>query len=165
MKMKLIIVRHGEADASVSELDAQRQLTDRGRGDIARMGKLAKETGWKFKDIRHSPLLRTLQTAGILTKEFDSDKAMLKEEPLLAPGIDLGQAESLLAGYDSSDASIWVFHAPDVARLSVHLTGMPENGFYFPPGTMVAINVVTPNPVGRSMLIWKMQPEFLGFLK
>lgn len=159
--MKLIIVRHGEADSEGD--DTTRHLTESGRADIRRMSALISSTGWKVKEIRSSPVLRARETAGLIAAEISrtGDSVENTEEPLLAPGVDPATTRALLNGDRGSDALIWVFHSPDVKRVSGYLTGLSAESFYFPPGTMLALNLAPAHPEEQAILIWIMQPEYI----
>ena len=158
--MKLIIARHGEAESGND--DFHRNLTDRGRADVARVTGLIRATGWNVTEIRSSPVLRAQQSAAIIAETLGGFS--VQTEPALAPGLDLDQAIEMLDVEPNSNAVVWVFHAPCVSRLASHLTGLAESCFYFPAGTMMALNLPLPAPVGRSILCWAIPPEFLrGF--
>ncbi|MBI3396061.1 MAG: histidine phosphatase family protein [Spirochaetia bacterium] len=158
--MKLVIARHAEAEAGA--VDADRQLTDQGRADALQMSQVLKSTGWKFADVRSSPVLRARQTvdilAGTLAKQSVTD-------PRLRPGFDVLSAPDLLSGTPVTDACLWVFHAPEVTQLASSLLGFPEKSFYFPPGTILALNVSPPFAPSTAMLIWMLQPEYVRSLR
>lgn len=160
--MKLVITRHGEAGNAL--IDSDRQLTTRGYHDLNRQTCHLNGCGWKFTDIRCSPVLRARQTAESIAKNYKFHSGMNLEvhaEKALSPGFIIEDAVELLQYYSQSDSSIWVFHAPDVIRLSSYLLGLSESAFYFPPGAMIGLNLPLPVVKGRSMLIWMLQPEFL----
>lgn len=156
--MKLIIVRHGEAGQAAD--DASRELTDQGRQDIGNMAGILKGTGWNFTEIVASPLVRTRQTAAIIDEVLGGPGA--NTAAWLAPGVNLAACLDEINARDPNDALIWVFHAPDVQRLAATLLGLSESSFYFSPGTMLALNMPVPRPEGRTMIVWKLQPNLLG---
>ena len=155
--MKLIIVRHGEAETAIN--DFNRNLTSQGQADITKLTALIRATGWNIVEILTSPLVRTRQTADIIARELGSPISPT-EEKALAPGVDMDEILGLLDREANSDAAIWAFHAPDVSRVAALFTGVPESHLYCPPGTMIALNLPLPAPEGRGMLVWKMQPEY-----
>lgn len=160
--MKLIIVRHGDAEKEGD--DDSRNLTAEGRRDIALQSGMIRSTGWQVSLIRCSPVLRARQTAEIIAAGLGSTYGgkEIQIEPLLAPGLDPIGCESLLTGRMSSSAEIWVFHAPDVKRLTGHLIGISGESFYFPPGTMVALNLAKSGE--KAILILSLQPEYIRAL-
>ena len=157
--MKLIIARHGEADNNMN--DSHRELTDLGRKDIQNMCKIIQGTGWNIAEIRTSPVLRAKQTAEIIAESVQFEKSEIITENILSPGVVLDEAAGLLDVPSNSKAAVWVFHAPDVSRIASMLTDIPDSRFYFPPGTMVAMNLALPKPQGRAMMVWTLQPEFM----
>lgn len=170
--MKLIIMRHAEAEAPgmvAGGGDFERRLTATGRTDVGRMAQLAAATGWQINEIRTSPLVRTRETGALLCDHFErlreagttrSDPA-ITTEPRLEPGFDLDRALDIFSEVDSNAVAIWVFHAPDVQRLTAALVGVQEDAFYFTPGAMLALNLHMPRPTGRAMIIWNTQPEYV----
>ena len=156
--MKLIITRHGQAEKEGD--DSTRNLTDRGRSDMALMSSLIRASDWNVRAVLSSPVLRARQTAEIIARELKLDAP--REEERLAPGRARDGMKELLDLPSNSDALVWVFHAPDVAQVASALTGLPESGFYFPSGTMLALNLPLPQPESRSMLICTVQPEYLS---
>lgn len=159
--MKLVIMRHCDAQSGTD--DYTRQLTPQGRQDADRMAALLSGCGWDIRHIQHSPLHRTTETAEIIQAHLHKKNVSVEREPAaaLAPGLDVDDAMDILMGADNSECRLWIFHAPDVARMGSYLTGLPESAFYFPPGTMLALNLPLPHPRHRSMLIWHMQPDYL----
>lgn len=169
--MKLIIMRHAEAEPAgvVPGGDNERRLTATGRTDAARMAQLAAGTRWPIAEIRTSPLARTRETGSIVSDQFRqlrerdpkvSDPQLLVE-PRLAPGFDLEPALEILDELGSSGIALWVFHAPDVQRLAAALVGAREEAFYFTPGAMLVLNLPLPRPLGRAMIVWQNQPEYI----
>lgn len=156
--MKLILVRHGEAGQASD--DFSRELTETGIADVRRAGRLLAGTGWNFVRIITSPLVRTVQTGDLIQSELGGRPEKISDARL-APGINANATLNLLSTPGPSDALVWVMHSPDVMSVAALLTGAAESCFYFPPGTMLALNVAMPQPAGRSMLIFAMPPEYL----
>jgi len=156
--MKLIAGRHGEAEAAPN--DFERHLTEKGRKDIEGLAQIVLNTHWSFKEIRCSPVLRAVQTAQILADNLGGLNLVRDER--LAPGFEIEDIFELLNSYKPSDSCIWIYHAPDIQRLVSRLVGVPDSALYFPPGTMAAMNLPLPALEGRSMLVWKMQPELIS---
>ncbi len=139
--------------------DARRELTDEGRADITRMTGILRRTAWKITEICASPLLRTRQTAAIIDETLGGPG--VNTAPWLSPGLKIATCLDEINARGPNDAMVWVFHAPDVGRVSAALLGLPETSFYFTPGTMLALNMPVPGPEGRVMLVWQLQPELL----
>lgn len=157
--MKIILVRHGEADSVTPDFD--RKLTGQGRKDIENLGSLIVSSGWKVRTVYHSPLVRTTETAEILGRLLDCNQ---QQTELLKPGLDpvhtIGGLE--LGAYDQSrEAIILVFHMPDVAYLAGYLCSIPASNLFISPGTAIALNFNGPLRPGAGMLTWACPPEFL----
>ncbi|MCP5483602.1 MAG: histidine phosphatase family protein, partial [Spirochaetales bacterium] len=100
--MKLILMRHAEAEPASAGRDSERALTAEGQDMARRMGKLLLDTGWKLREIRHSPLLRTSQTARCVSENFVPEPEMISEQRL-APGSGPAEATEMLSQADPND--------------------------------------------------------------
>ncbi|MBW2380730.1 MAG: histidine phosphatase family protein [Deltaproteobacteria bacterium] len=70
--MDLFLIRHAIAEKRRAGLpDAQRALTDKGRIRFAAMVQSFDQAGFRFDRVYHSPWLRALQTAELLTSIND----------------------------------------------------------------------------------------------
>ena len=67
--MKLFILRHGEAEGFMAR-DEERQLTDRGRADVARVLEAQQDALSSVQRILVSPYVRAQQTAAIVSEVF-----------------------------------------------------------------------------------------------
>ena len=158
--MKLMIMRHGEAGSGAN--DYNRTLTSTGREDVRRVARMINGTEWNVREIRTSPLVRTRETGEELQNHLSpSNQRSLSVEDRLAPGFDMEEALSIFFEVDPNAVALWVFHMPDVARLASALTGLRESGFYFSPGSVLALNIPVPHPADRGMVVWQLQPEYL----
>lgn len=114
--MRLVIVRHGEAEAFAgSATDAARQLTDKGRNDVERVGEWLAERDLAIQHIIASPYVRAQQTAAMLATKLGYDSA-LKTEPRLQPNANPNAVVQFAATFES-DAILLVSHQPLVGRL------------------------------------------------
>lgn len=160
--MKLIISRHGEAENnSITGLDKDRPLSDKGRADILKMSQFIKHTPLKVNRIYHSPYLRTCQTADIYAESLGIIDHI---EPLsdLAPAGDSSNMLSSFCKFSNSDTILVVGHNPDVSYLVAKLV-MNEalaSSFVFCPGATVAINVAR-EKLCKGQLVWMVSPDFL----
>ena len=70
--MDLFILRHGYAGKRLPDpvKDIQRQLTGSGKKEVVQVAKALKRLKIKFNYIFSSPLIRTYQTAKIITSEY-----------------------------------------------------------------------------------------------
>lgn len=154
--MKVILMRHGEAHSGSP--DEKRELTDRGQADIERMALFIKQTGWPIQEICHSPLVRTTQTAQILSQTLNSKTT---PETRLQPASGISDILDLLSDFLPNDSIIWVLHMPDVAQIVADLLGVSPSNLYFSPGTALALNIRPAHPLENSMLAWAIQPDLL----
>ncbi len=143
--------------------DSERNLTDAGRSDIAAQTRILHATNWNLTDIRTSPLKRALQTGQIVQsglKNLSGQETELLVDERLSPGIDADSVDELLAGYLPNQAALWVFHMPDVAVVASYILGVRDSMVFFPPGTMMALNLSLPQWNRSPMLIWTIQPDY-----
>lgn len=154
----MILMRHGQAEEG--SIDSERKLTKQGQLDVTRMGDFISRTGWTITDIRHSPLVRARQTAESLLNGLGTQEPKLINEPMLAPGFDCQTTSRLAENYQASDASIWVFHMPDIAILAGFFLNFVSGQFYISPGTSIALNLNPQNFQSVSM-IWSLPADFL----
>ena len=163
--MKLILMRHAEADSGPD--DAARPLSSQGREDLPKLARFLHATGWLLDESLASPLLRAQESQEILSRELKklgglAPSYSAKTEERLKPGLpSLEIATQILKEKDNNFCTLWVFHAPDVAYLASELSGMPARGYYFKPGSMLALNFKFPNLKGEALQIWHKQPEYL----
>ncbi|MEW6713450.1 MAG: histidine phosphatase family protein [Candidatus Riflebacteria bacterium] len=154
--MKLVLMRHAEAFDALQNPD--RPLTSEGRDDAARMGRMLAETGWAWKELRSSPVIRARETAEIVAPILNVG---VQIEQTLEPGCSYRSIASLLRPEENSSARLFVLHMPDIAVIAGELLGLPADRMFFSPGSAIGINLAGPNrPEG--MLIFQYQPGLLA---
>ncbi len=89
--VNLVIMRHGDAEPQSSQ-DSQRQLTPKGRADVALMAKWVANSYQPFDFILHSPFIRTQQTAELMW-QGQSAKPSLQTLAELIPEGDSQQVQ------------------------------------------------------------------------
>jgi phosphohistidine phosphatase len=114
--MKLYLVRHGEA--SSSEGNPQRPLTDKGRKDTEKVAELIGRLCPKVKAIEHSGKLRAEETANILSSAVDSEEDVARTDGL-APDDPVEPWVKNLLRYDGD--IMLVGHLPFLSRLASSL--------------------------------------------
>lgn len=114
--MRLYIVRHGDAEFAAD--DFLRELSPRGRAEVARLAEQCAAAGVRPEEIRHSPLVRARQTAEILAARL---RPALGVAEMSGTGPE-GDTETaaLDLGLASGD-TLLVSHMPFVARLEGRL--------------------------------------------
>jgi phosphohistidine phosphatase len=91
---RILLVRHGDAAPGEGGIrDDLRPLLPKGRRQVRELARGLKKSGLRFDALRHSPLLRAVETAELLTKLVDGSTCV---DPRLAdtPGPELVQSLS-----------------------------------------------------------------------
>jgi phosphohistidine phosphatase len=144
--MLITIWRHGEAGLAVT--DQQRELTIRGRADLARGSQtflqLCKQRQLPAPDcIFQSPYTRTQQTAEILVTAFT--RADVVSQSVLEPGSQASRVESVLeqvlAKANSPEHLVLVSHQPLVTYLIDHWLGERGRVASLAPGACVCLRL------------------------
>ena len=146
--MRCYLVRHG--DALSAHVDPERPLSDRGRQEVAALGRMALDRNVQVAEICHSEIRRARETAEILARYLKPPGGLRQIEGLL-PDDDpeLGKAELELA----DEAVMWVGHLPYMNRLAAALlAGAPA--LEFTPATMICCS----KSGARWRLEWQLAP-------
>lgn len=119
----LFLVRHAKSSWDDTALpDRDRPLADRGRRDVAKMGKRLAERNVKLDMIMSSPATRALATAEVIAKMLDyRRKDIVVNDRLYACEVDdlLDVIQEL---GDKLKCVMLVGHNPELAELAHHLT-------------------------------------------
>jgi phosphohistidine phosphatase len=146
----IYLIRH--ADAVSDEENPARPLSAKGREQVAKVcGILRKRSGFKPREIWHSPLDRSRETAELLVQGLRLT-APLVLTPGLTPDDDPAKIAAVLET-EAGDIAI-VGHEPHLGVLSslmVHGPERPATYFHFPKAGVLALS-----PDGRR---WR--PEWL----
>lgn len=140
--MKLYIIRHGEASALGP--GAEQALTENGRKQV--LHRAQSLSGESISVLIHSPKLRAVQTAEILSSNTVGDEVLVDER--LLPDSDVSQVEQILEQHGGSNVAL-VSHLPLVAHLAAWFAaGQIDGGEfgYFSPAGLVVLEMDT---VGR----------------
>lgn len=129
--VRLLLVRHGEAEGSHPAGDAARALTPAGRDRFAAHA-AAHAARMGVRRIATSPLARARETAVLLSR---ATGAPLDEEAALAAGASSGR-ELLALGARLGDGTALVGHNPEIAE-AIALAAGRHLGVR--PGTIAAI--------------------------
>lgn len=116
-RMKLIVMRHGEAGRH--EKDALRPLTERGRAETGRVAQALRAGDWQPGAVWCSTLLRARQTARLVA-DYCGLEAL--EQPFLKPEDSIEAVISALQGYNRETPLLLVSHMPLVGALAGQLT-------------------------------------------
>ncbi len=137
--MRIFLVRHGDADAEIPEGlgDEARALTAKARANTAlHFSSLAERIG-PISLILTSPLVRTVQTAQILSFAIKHE-GLLRAHRCLLPDMPVGAVEPVLNEY-SDENLVLVGHSPSMGALAAHLLGMQSFPKQVNPGTVIGL--------------------------
>lgn len=160
--MILTIWRHGEAGHAAT--DRMRELTDRGRDDIAfgchQFHQLCEERKISHPEcLLYSEWVRTTQTAEIIGSAFNH--ASRECSDALKPGRSVADAENELSNRLRSGAApqhvLLISHQPLVSRLVDHLLGDPGAVPPLQPGGFATLALETP-AYGCASRLFSAQP-------
>ncbi|NOJ83066.1 histidine phosphatase [Myxococcus xanthus] len=140
--MRLFLVRHADADAEIPEGlgDEARALTAKSRTSTAQHFASLTERIGPVGRILTSPLVRTVQTAQILSisARFEGP---LKVHRCLLPDMPVGAVEPVLNEY-ADENLVLVGHQPSMGALAAHLLGMQSFPKPVNPGTVIGLERV-----------------------
>ncbi|XXF80083.1 histidine phosphatase family protein [Myxococcaceae bacterium GXIMD 01537] len=137
--MRIFLVRHGEADAETPEGlgDEARALTAKARASTANhFASLAERIG-STNLILTSPLVRTVQTAQLLSAALHHEGPLRAHRSLL-PDMPVGAVEPVINEH-AGESIILVGHQPSMGALAAHLLGMQSFPKPVNPGTVIGL--------------------------
>jgi phosphohistidine phosphatase len=117
--MRVTLIRHAEAGDDARD-DESRALTEKGRRDTRRVGRVLARHGVRFSLIVTSPLVRAVQTAEIVAAAVDYRGRILVSE-LLIPDAPAPRAAGYLAGLEGQRSVALVAHEPILSTLAAAL--------------------------------------------
>ncbi|TGN17068.1 phosphohistidine phosphatase SixA [Leptospira idonii] len=160
--MKIILVRHGEAeDPASSKSDQSRTLTEKGIRDIHKIGRFINKSSLKVSQVYYSPYIRTRLTAEILSEEIQFQGSPVPSDELAA-GAGCTNILSDLVSLTNSDTVLLVGHNPDITDFAAKLLGntCAAQNLVFQPGSTIAINVAR-EKFAHGQIIWALSPDLL----
>jgi phosphohistidine phosphatase len=155
--MKVILVRHGDADADIPEglEDEARALTTRARLALpAHFAPLVPRIGTP-NVIFMSPLVRAVQTATLLAQALQYE-GPLKTNRVLFPDGPVGAIDALLRDR-LGETIVLVGHQPSMGSTAAHFLGLGSFPRPFAPGTVVGIERPDEN-LGAGKLLFYAAP-------
>jgi phosphohistidine phosphatase len=127
--MKLLLMRHGEAQAN-APTDSARSLTPYGREQVSAVARRLLDMGLKVEQSMVSPYLRALQTAAIMSSTMAG--TMFRPWPeqvsdAITPDQSPEGALSAIAEcFEGTGIGLVVMHQPIISRLVYCLTGQDQ---------------------------------------
>jgi phosphohistidine phosphatase len=137
--VRVILVRHGDADAEIPDglEDEARALTARSRLSLpVHFAPLAARIGLPTL-IYMSPLVRAVQTATLLAQALRYE-GPLKANRVLFPNGPVGAIEALLAER-KAETVVLVGHQPSMGSTAAHFLGLGAFPKPVQPGTVIGI--------------------------
>jgi phosphohistidine phosphatase len=155
--IELVVLRHGHAgDSATWEGDDElRPLTEKGRRQAERVGRLLAAAGFVPDVVLASPLARARETAEIVA---DLLGVPVHLEPRLGEMVDLPVLERILEDAGSPGRPVIVGHDPDFSELVSELVGAPVP---MRKGALARIDVERPLAPGTGELRWLVPPDLL----
>ena len=136
--------------------DARRPLSDKGRAQSERLGRLLADRRFRPDAILSSPKLRAVQTAEIVADLLGVD--VVVEERLGGP-LDVDRLDAILADQADPNAPLLVGHDPDFSALVETLSG--TGNLPMRKGALARIDVERPLRAGAGTLRWLVPPDLL----
>jgi phosphohistidine phosphatase len=120
MAQQLWLLRHGEAEPHDARSDAERRLTDRGRGQARAAGAALAALKVEIHLAFTSPKVRARDTALLACEELGVEP--IEHEPL-SEGFDADEALALMAAAGADQRVLVVGHEPDFSLVVYDLSG------------------------------------------
>jgi phosphohistidine phosphatase len=154
---ELLLLRHAHAGDSTTwhDDDDLRPLTEKGRRQSERLGRLLADAGFAPDAVLASPLVRARETAEIVA---DVLGIAVRRDPRLGEPLDLGIVDALLTDAGDPRRPLLVGHDPDFSELVSELVGAP---IPMRKGTLARIDVERPLEPGAGVLRWLVPPDLL----
>ncbi len=122
MALRLVLMRHGNADPGYGLDDHERPLTLLGRGEALRVGRALVEEGWAPDVVRGSDAVRTRQTWAAMQGAVPSPAAVSWTRDLYLPTLERLARDA--AGWDRAATTILCLgHNPGWSDAATRLTG------------------------------------------
>jgi phosphohistidine phosphatase len=153
----LYLLRHAHAGngAAWTGDDAARPLSERGKDQARRLGKLLAARGVVPDTILSSPKVRARQTANLVA---DALGVGVTSDDRLAGDFDLDVLAELMAGVGSGSLMV-VGHDPDFSDMLATLVGAAE--LPMRKGALARVDVQMPLGPGGGVLRYLLPPELL----
>jgi phosphohistidine phosphatase len=147
--VRLFALRHGKAGDGFP--DEVRELTERGRRNVADVIAQRDDELLNIGLLLHSPLVRARETAEIVLQHMHIDPRV-EESSLIKPGSDVEDFANYLA--EVNEDVLICTHNPFVADLVTYLSG---KAVLMPTSSLAALEFDTPSR-GNARLLWLENP-------
>ena len=155
---ELCFLRHAHAGDSMTweQADELRPLTEKGRRQSERVGRLLAAAGFAPDVLLTSPLVRARETAEIVA---DALGVRVREEQRIGEPLDLATLDAILHDAGGPRRAMIVGHDPDFSELVSELVG--GSPIVMRKGTLARIDVKRPLEPGSGDLRWLVPPDLL----
>jgi phosphohistidine phosphatase len=163
--MKVIFVRHGEAEEAGKGGDESRRLTRAGRKDVQNTAAALRRLKVKLEAILSSPLLRAEQTAEIIATSHGVSEVEISQ--LLAPPTDAKALRSRLGQLlaEGFQAVAVVGHAPSLDDcIGMLVASRPRIGVSLSKAGAACVELPEDWPDAMPELAWVMTRKQLAML-
>ena len=153
--MGVYLVRHGKALAK--EVDPEKSLSEEGRAEIERVGRVLHRCGVEVQTLLHSNKARARETAEIMASCLDSG-LVPQETAGLTP---LDGVHEMVARIQRSHGGLMIVgHLPHLVKLTSVVLGVPETTALveFKPGGVVCFEG---SSGGGWAIAWVLAPELI----
>ncbi|NTV46004.1 MAG: phosphohistidine phosphatase SixA [Chlorobiales bacterium] len=158
--MRLYIIRHASA-LSVSEAnvndDTERPLSEKGIAEAQLLGAYLKSQGIRLSLILHSPLVRAMETAALISEQLGCKATA---ENRLSTDCGLRTHLEVLTEHQQTPHLAIVGHQPTLGDLIGKLDN-PDRLLAFNPGSMAVMDVAFAGATPAGVLISVHSPETL----
>ncbi len=155
--VRLCLLRHAHAGDATRWLDDDdlRPLTEKGRAQAERVGRLLAAAGYRPDAVLASPLVRARATAEIVAAHLDA--TVTTDERLGGP-LDLATLDRILMDAGDPRQPLLVGHDPDFSEIVSTLVGAPV---HMRKATLARVDVERPLEAGTGDLCWLLPPDLL----
>ena len=156
--MQLGLLRHAHAGdpGAWDRPDDLRPLSDKGRQQAERLGRVLAAAGFVPDAVLTSPRVRAHETAEMVADRLG---VPVRIDPRLGSSLDLATVEAILDDAGGLVRPVLVGHDPDFSDLLALLTGSP--GLRMRKGAFALLDVERPLSPGSARLRWLVPPDLL----
>lgn len=158
MVRHLILMRHGDALPTNPGGDRARELSTKGREDVADIAKVFVASAVRPSLLLHSPFKRTVQTASILADSIGATNVMTSS-PVLASGQPLEPMIREIEAFKTESLLMVIAHMPDVGELGSEFGNMSLGQQYaFVPAGIACLRFKGDIVVGQGEVVFLSRP-------
>jgi len=159
--LELYIIRHAIAADRGEEYpdDSKRPLTSEGISRFRKEAKALNALGMSVALILTSPLVRTRQTADVLSESLEGNPPVMNTDSLTPAGTAPAVIQELSRHAKKGPIAL-VGHEPNIGELAARLIGA-RTAFEFKKGAVCRIDFDVLPPKGTGHLRWFVPPRML----